>query len=242
MKGLTIGIVTSNPYNSYLSDMVGTLDARTLWEENNVELLIIGGNPQDEEDDYEFASPRFIPFDEGQRNKGWITRKKNLLTVNARFDTIVYAHDYFAFGKEFITKWLKFIDDIDFDVAVNPIYTAEGARHSDWVVDPFKLWECYPDMHGKNWDVLLPYSASYPQLQYISGNFWVAKKSFMQKFPLDESLVWGDAEDIEWSNRIRGHANLQINMNTSVYIQKPGKWAPNQISDEHLSTLLTQFP
>jgi len=41
---------------------------------------------------------------------------------------------------------------------------------------------------------------------YIPGNFWVAKKNIMQKYPLNENLLWGQAEDIEWSKRVLGGA------------------------------------
>lgn len=234
MTGLTIGIVTTGIENNHLlNEMV-----KSLFVTDDIEVIMIGGPT------VSFINTpmlRHIPFDETIGTKGWITRKKNMLTQEARYDTILYTHDYFTFASNWVTSWKQFIATTEFDVAVNCIYTAEGSRHSDWVIDPFLLWETHPELHGHYWDVLLPYEENYTPLQYISGNFWVAKKSFMEKYPLNESLYWGDAEDIEWSARIRPHTTFRCNTNTHVTIQKHGKWAPNLITPEHLETMKRRF-
>ena len=37
---------------------------------------------------------------------------------------------------------------------------------------------------------------------YISGAYWVAKRSFMIKNPLDEELAWGESEDVGGSKEL----------------------------------------
>ena len=45
----------------------------------------------------------------------------------------------------------------------------------------------------------------------------------MQQFPLNEDLVWGQGEDVEWSKRVRSVYNFTMNQNSSVFILKSGK-------------------
>jgi hypothetical protein len=59
--------------------------------------------------------------------------------------------------------------------------------------------------------------------QYISGSYWIAKKEIMQKFPLDETLSWGESEDVIWSKQVRENYEFNMNPNSSVYIMKQGK-------------------
>jgi hypothetical protein len=51
---------------------------------------------------------------------------------------------------------------------------------------------------------------------YISGNYWVSKKRVMEEEPLDEDLDWGEAEDVEWSNRIRDKYQYVMNTHSKV--------------------------
>jgi hypothetical protein len=58
---------------------------------------------------------------------------------------------------------------------------------------------------------------------YISGSYWVAKKDVMLEFPLDESLSWGEGEDVLWSKQVREKYKFNMNTNSSVFIIKGGK-------------------
>ena len=58
---------------------------------------------------------------------------------------------------------------------------------------------------------------------YVSGAYWVAKKSFMKKYLLNENLLWGQGEDIEWSNRWINKEIYKMNINSSVKCCKKDK-------------------
>ena len=58
---------------------------------------------------------------------------------------------------------------------------------------------------------------------YISGSYWIAKKSVMEEFPLNESLCWGQGEDVIWSKQVRERYNFNMNINSTVSIMKTGK-------------------
>ena len=57
----------------------------------------------------------------------------------------------------------------------------------------------------------------------ISGFWWTAKKSVMEQDPLDENLAWGDAEDVEWSMRVRDKYKYVMNTNSIVEVLRPNK-------------------
>ena len=55
---------------------------------------------------------------------------------------------------------------------------------------------------------------------YISGTFFCVKKDFFLENLLDESLVWGEGEDVEWSLRIRDKTQFKMNcMSTVKYLK-----------------------
>jgi hypothetical protein len=45
----------------------------------------------------------------------------------------------------------------------------------------------------------------------------------MLEFPLDESLSWGEGEDVLWSRQIRMRYDFDMNINSSVFILKADK-------------------
>jgi len=191
--------------------------------ENHYEIIVVG--------DY---LPECIPhntqiiaFDETQQ-LGWITRKKNIITKKARFKNIVYMHDYFVILPGFYEGWEKFGDD--WDVVMNVIMNQDGTRYRDWCTwdDPdFGLpwlqkapW-CGPcGIYRGGFSHLVPYDYKKTQWMYISGGYWIAKKTFMQKCPLDERWCWGDGEDTEWSCRMREIAHYRMNTFSAVQLLK----------------------
>lgn len=67
---------------------------------------------------------------------------------------------------------------------------------------------------------IVPYSYDKTQHMFVSGAFWVAKKWFMKAEPLDESLLWGQGEDVEWSLRMRDVADYRMNVHSTVHLMK----------------------
>ena len=111
---------------------------------------------------------------------------------------------------------------------MNKIVNLDGTRYRDWVVFPFhhafhhpkakRLWD-YTDIHNN--ESMLPYDElRFTRWQYISGAYWVAKKHVMEQYPLDESLVWGQGEDCDWSLRVREKYDFSINTNSTVHLLK----------------------
>jgi hypothetical protein len=105
---------------------------------------------------------------------------------------------------------------------MDKILNCDGTRYRDWCIWPHNGNHMDKLMERK--ECLIPYDMTHlSKYMYISGMYWIAKKDIMEKYPLNESLVWGQGEDVEWSKRIRNNHNFDMNVNSYVYIIKPGK-------------------
>lgn len=172
---------------------------------------------------------RVIPF--FSERGGWITKKKNMITEFAQYDTIVYLHDYIEFERFWFNNWLKFSLNNEWDIGMNVLLTQDGQRFRDWCAwdDPR---HGYPWIQKEPWcppegvanlgkPCLVPYDYTHTERMYISGTFWLAKKHVMVDNPLDESLFWGQAEDIEWSRRVRNRYKYVMNTQSVCRLLKP---------------------
>ncbi len=165
---------------------------------------------------------KIVDFDETIKEK-WITRKKNLITQNANYDNVVYSHDYIIYDANWYQGWKEFGDD--YHACMNRIINIDGSRFRDWTIfDDYGLpeWRAAAQYSGYNRQVrenLLPYDENgLNKFQYLSGTYWVAKKSLMQEMPQDENLVWGQGEDLVWSYRVRSKYKFSMNAKSTVQI------------------------
>ena len=185
----TFGITTTPQSSIALQQIVDSITNENI---PNFEIIIVGGNEA-----YDDGTMKVIPFDESIK-KFWITKKKNLITQHARYESIVYMHDYLVLKPGWYEGFLKFGND--FTICMTKVENADGTRYRDWCLykldtDPLGV----PDPQ-----LLLPYEfKNLSHLMYISGAYWIAKKSIAEKYPQNENVMWGDSEDIEWSKRAR---------------------------------------
>ncbi len=151
--------------------------------------------------------------------RGWITKKKNIITINAKYENIVYLHDYIIFEDEWYEGQLK--SGNDFKIRMDKIKDIHGNRYRDWC-----LW-----VHNGNEmdkligrDALIPYDMTHlTKYMYISGSYWIAKMDVMMEFPLDENLCWGEGEDVVWSKQVRVKYDFNMNPHSIVKLIKDGK-------------------
>ena len=57
------------------------------------------------------------------------------------------------------------------------------------------------DDDGKQWQSYI----------YISGSYWVAKKYVMEEIPLNENLLHGQSEDVDWIQSLRNKYVISCN-------------------------------
>jgi hypothetical protein len=227
----TFGIVTAAEKNhreslesfkiyERIKKIINTIEVQKI---PNYEIVIVGG----EHVYSEYNNLTHIPFDD-QTYFGWITKKKNLIIENSKYENIVFMHDYYSLDKEWYANMLKYGND--FHLLMNPITDINGNRYHDWeIINMFS-----------NATTLLPYDVrDLTKFMYFSGGFWIAKKSVMIEFPLDESLRWGQAEDVKWSQKVKSKYEFELNIDSKIKLLKPRFISKDRkvLSDDEVSKL-----
>jgi len=204
----TFGIITDGKFRDNIHQIIDSIEKQNI-HPYNYEIIIVGGDPFDRK------NVKHIPFDETIKEKPWITRKKNLIIQNAKFDNICLTHDYLIFKPNWYKGFLSLGED--WDVAVCKIADTEGFRYRDHV-----SWYCELNHEpGPNAVQLLDYDdLSQTNKQYISGAFYCIKKSFGLKYPLDEKLLHSDGEDAMFAYTCRDFWNYKVAKESMVQLIK----------------------
>lgn len=204
----TFGIVTSGSADNLVNIVIDSIENQNIPE---YEVLVIGNSSVSRN------NTTVIPFDESQK-PAWITRKKNLITENAKYENIVYSHDYIKYNEGWYDGWLKFGEN--YSNCMNPILNTDGVRYRDWCIWPHNN-NFMDGIMARGRGCLIPYSMTHlSKYMYFSGAYWVSKKSVMEEFPLDENVCWGQGEDVIWSLQVREKYDFSINPNSIVQLLK----------------------
>ena len=201
----TFGIVTSG-LDDRVQIVIDSIEKLNIPE---YEVIIVGNS------NVQRDRTTIIPFNENER-PAWITKKKNLITQHAKYENVVYAHDYIYYKEDWYKGWLEYGDD--YKVCMNRILNGDGTRYRDWCIWPHN--GNYVDgLCTRQRGCLLPYDMTHlSKYLYFSGAYWVGKKGVMTEFPLNENLLWGQSEDVEWSMRIRQKYDFSMNKHSSVQL------------------------
>jgi hypothetical protein len=200
----TFGIITAGNSDDSLNAVIDSIEKQNIPE---YQILIVGNSNVSRTNTF------IIPFDESI-NQGWITRKKNIVTINSAYDNIVYTHDYVVFENDWYQGYLKFGEN--FKICMNKFVNPDYSRFRDWVIWPHNN-NFMDSIVLPNRECLIPYDITHlSKYQYISGTYWVGKKDVMMEFPLDENLCWGQGEDVVWSMNVRQKYNFSINPYSTV--------------------------
>lgn len=193
----TFGVVTLYENLDQIKEVVSSIRNLRI---KNYEILLIGDGEK-EKDFKESVDLKKIKFDETVK-QGWITRKKNILVDSSKYDNVVVMHDYYTFDKDWYKNFLEFGDN--WDVCSNAQLLINGKRHfTDWVIWDSPVFPRYSAIPYHDW--------SQTRCMYQSGGYMIVKKDFYKKFPMNEDMSWGSAEDVEWSLRMRTSANWKCN-------------------------------
>jgi len=193
-----------------------------------------------------------LDFDESLK-KGWITRKKNLMVQAATHENILLIHDYYRLSPTFLSVFENV--EQDFDILQPRIITKEGARHSDWIVDPKwlhgimtreiaqKHMEIAPTENHPVYVCGVPYNnTDLNHLLYVSGGLILAKKKVLLDVPLPETHCWGDAEDLEWSKNLhKSRKSFKMNRNLLATCGKESKWQVFEMPESTIQKLKEVF-
>ncbi len=124
--------------------------------------------------------------------QGWITRKKNQIVDQARYENLIIAHDRYTINADFITRLQEFGGDFSFLVCRQ--LRPDGRRFPDWVALGCE-WSWSPP-------AMLEYG-DWSRYMYINGGVMIAKTQHLKDVRWNELLFWNQAEDVELTRRLR---------------------------------------
>jgi hypothetical protein len=197
----TFGIITNGSNDIFLNKIIDSII------NNNIpkyEIIIVGNTTIKCSD-----TINIVYINENYR-KNWITKKKNLIALNAKYDNIVMLHDYIEFESDWYEGFIKYGNN--FDWCITKIKNNNNCRFRDYTLFPhdvnFSKIKYNPTIIDKYFSehCLLPYdfinTIKTNKYMYISGSYYVIKKNIATKYLLNENLVWGQSEDVEYSKRL----------------------------------------
>lgn len=236
----TFGIITQGNNDHFLNDIIISITKNNI---PNYEIIIVGNTKIQNSEKI-----KIIGFDENIKT-GWITRKKNVIAINAQYENIVLLHDYIKFHDNWYEGFLKFGNDFEF--CVNKIINTNNTRYRDYTLFPYKvdfLNINYSPVDIDNYfndNCLLPYDfindIKTNKYTYISGAYYIIKTKIAKQYLLDENLVWGKGEDVELSKRLHNNGIIikcnQFSSVTLLKYKEPVFWE-KQISPEKLQKFI----
>ncbi|TWT82705.1 GalNAc(5)-diNAcBac-PP-undecaprenol beta-1,3-glucosyltransferase [Planctomycetes bacterium CA13] len=198
-SGFSLGILTLGNRNEQVQQMIDSIHENC---QSKFEILMMVPKTLDAFAGQ--ANVRQIEFTD-EDAYGWITRKKNILCMQAKYSDIVISHDRFKFTKQFFDRF----DDwgYAYGIAAARISLPDGSRALDWGV-----------VRGENvtWcpGGLLNYR-DYSAGSYVPGGITMIRKRFWENCQWDESLYWNEHEDVELCRRAQREG--------AIIYQFPGK-------------------
>ncbi len=173
----TFGIVTNGQRNDWVERQIASIRRLGI---PNLEIVVCGTYFDRREPGF-----RYLEFKE-RDDRGWITRKKNLICQAAAHENLVIAHDKMIFEPDWYAGMKRYGNY--FDALSCVIVDEKGARAGDWVTT------------GNGWGRLLrignlDYRDWDPNV-YVSGMLYILKRSVALRVPWNEDLYWGEREDI----------------------------------------------
>lgn len=175
----TFGIITDGKRKEWVDAEVDSIINLNI---PNFEIIICGN--------YYPKGRKNVKFIDFKPKVSWITKKKNLICQKAKYENLVITHDRFIFDKNWYNGMKKYGNY--YDVLCCVIKGPSGERADDWITYGLNKNEPIANLgylDYRDWDIN----------GYISGGFYIMKKSVWEKCKWNEALVWGQAEDLELS-------------------------------------------
>jgi glycosyltransferase involved in cell wall biosynthesis len=222
----TFGIITDGNSEDFIGKIIDSIEKQEI---PNYEIIIVGNSKVIRK------NVKIYRFNESFR-KGWITRKKNIICNLAKYENIVLLHDYVCLSDNWYRGFLKYGNNFEF--CVTQIKTLQGNRFRDYMLYSHGL-----DIYFQE-NSLLPYeyepSNDIRRFMYISGAYYIIKKTVAEAYPLNEELLHTQGEDVEISQRLaKNSVFIKCNRYSEVHFLKDKNHCPweNNISTEAIQKL-----
>lgn len=224
----TFGIITKGMRREWMEELISSIYAQKI---PNYEIIVCGTY-------FDRKAPNFkyIPFNQ-RDDRGWLSRKKNLIIKNAKYENICIIHDRLILSSD----WFKGIQRWGncFEFMTCP-QTYNQFRVNDWVVRHFTIYNDSKLVlsYGSHADYRDWYSTI-----IIQGQLTIFKKSFVinNNFWFDETILKFDSlvgEDFAFSeNLVKAGFIPRININSKVISQTYKELNPTFINYDPLSVI-----
>lgn len=182
----TFGMVTNGVRKDFIDQSIKSIRDLKI---PNYEIIICGTYHGEKGKDI-----KYIEFKE-RDDKGWITRKKNLIAQKALYSNLCIFHDRIVFNKDWYEGMRKYGNDFDVISCVQRL--SNGIRAGDWLTtnveysDPGFMYKI-EELDYKDWN----------EYAYVAGQLTIIKKHVWREEPWNETIYWKEAEDIEYSLRL----------------------------------------
>lgn len=185
----TFGIITNGKREQWVEQIIKSIRQQ---KSPHYEIIICGTYLEKGEKDI-----RYIPFNK-RDDKGWITKKKNLIVKNAKFENICMLHDRIVLDKDWykgMKKWGNCFENL----GCRQLF--EGLRVNDWVASHYFI----KNREGEkfSFESSVDYKDWYRNIWFL-GQLNIFKKSLITKNNLwwNENLYYGEREDYQFSKNL----------------------------------------
>ena len=208
---MTFGVCTGYTNPEHLIKCIESIRNQRL---SSYEILVIG--PEVPDAIYlELQGPdiKFLTFDETIKPL-WITKKKNILAQQAKYDRLCLLHDYLWLTPDWATNFQSFEAQHPWSVLAFPQQRFDGGRF--WYD-----WSGFEQSRGIHYRKFYDHTDwSHNNDIYISGNIFCVHRQLLLAHPLDERLGHMQEEDLEWSRRVAPFTHFKCAYNSLVCHQK----------------------
>lgn len=179
----SFGIVTSGTRKDWLDNIIASIRRQKIPE---YEIIICGTYFDRKEDDC-----RYIPFNQ-RDDRGWITKKKNIIGLSATFNNLCILHDRMFLDDHWhagMKQWGNCFEVL----AVPQLFVETQGRFGDWVCNEGFSVERANDL----WPLrggYLEYRDWHPDVPSYAA-VTIAKKHIFSKNRFNETLYWGNQFD-----------------------------------------------
>lgn len=182
----TFGIITNGRKNEWVENQISSIKKQKI---PNYEIIVCGTYYNRDEENF-----KYIQFNE-KDDLGWITKKKNIICENAKYENLVIIHDRIILNDYWYQGMKKYGNY--FEVLSCIIKDKEGNRAGDWIT--YGNW--YPKFPRVG---LLEYY-DWDKMGCLDGGLCIIKKSIWKNNRWNENLFWNQSEDAELSHRWYRH-------------------------------------
>lgn len=185
----TFGIITNGKRDDWIEQIIRSIRVQKI---PNYEIIVCGTYSKGIAKDM-----HYIPFNE-RDDRGWITKKKNLIVKKAKFENICMLHDRMVLDKDWF-KSMRTWGNCFENLGCQQLF--EGVRVNDWVVSHYFIKN--NDGEKFSFESYVDYKDWYQDIWFL-GQMNIFKKSIITKNNLwwDETLYYGEREDYNFSKKL----------------------------------------